>query len=127
MSSYAYFQTMRTQLKDSASYFYLPTMAGRPAEIIITYGQRQNSLHIPAIEQEIFLDSFLHRTLTDMEIQRMQSGKKVRVYFSWEKLIEDHIKFGISDFVNTVRKFSFLNDFPEKKICIQDIFNYKRV
>ena len=118
---------MGIQIKDSASYFYLPKLAGRPAEIIITYGQQQNSLHIPTVEQEIYLDSFLHRTLTEAEKQRMQMGKKVRVYYSWEKLIDDHVKFGIADFVATVRSFSFLEGFPEEKICIQDIFNYKRV
>jgi hypothetical protein len=118
---------MEHVLSDNASYFFLPGQHDRPAEIIVTYGEQQTELHIPSFEEDIYLRSFLHRKLSSMEMERMKSGKKVRVYYSWEKLIEDHTKFGITTFLKTLRNFEFLKAFPEEKLCIQDIFNYKRI
>lgn len=77
-------------------YFYLPSICGRPAEVIAVHNGDTNIIEIPVPEEDLELHAFFQRSITPTEIKQFGSAPIWRIFNSWTVLETDHQKYKVS-------------------------------
>jgi hypothetical protein len=94
-----------------AAYFYLPASEGRPAEIILIVNSDKRFIEVPMREEDVVLESFFQRDMTDVEIKTLGNNQVWQIFGSWNDLADDHIRYQVSDYVLS-ELFYFKELFP---------------
>ncbi|WP_157578489.1 hypothetical protein [Pontibacter roseus] len=80
------------------AYFYMPSSEGRPAEIIEIMNIDSRFIQVPMREEDVELESFFQRNMTEVEIYTFGTGQQVwQIFNSWGELAEDHVKFNVDN------------------------------
>jgi hypothetical protein len=78
-----------------AAYFYMPANDDRPAELIEILNCTRNYIHVPMREEDVTLDAFFVRDMTEAEIQNFSGGQVWQIFGSWDELMEDHQRYKV--------------------------------
>ncbi|MER2996163.1 hypothetical protein [Pontibacter populi] len=77
-------------------YFYLPSLNGKPAEVIAVLNSSSDTIYIPVPEEDVQLNAFFQRSITPAETRRFGTDSTWRIFTSWCDLETDHNKYGVS-------------------------------
>jgi hypothetical protein len=77
-------------------YFYLPSLNGKPAEVIAVLNCASDTIYIPVPEEDVQLHAFFQRSMTPIESKRFGSEPTWCIFTSWCELESDHCKHGVS-------------------------------
>ena len=77
-------------------YFYLPSLNGKPAEVISVVNCTSDLIRIPMPEEDLELSAFFQRNITPTEYKKFGSKSTWRIFSSWSELETDHQKYKVS-------------------------------
>ncbi|MBF8961678.1 hypothetical protein I0P70_00350 [Pontibacter sp. FD36] len=78
------------------AYFYMPANDERPAELIQILNCDRTFIHVPMREEDVTLDAFFVRDMTEAEIQNFSDSQTWQIFVHWDELYEDHVRFKVS-------------------------------
>ncbi|MBX0334826.1 hypothetical protein K3G39_16415 [Pontibacter sp. HSC-14F20] len=78
------------------AYFYMPANDERPAELIQILNCDQTYIHVPMREEDVTLDAFFVRDMTEAEIQNCSDRQVWQIFVHWDELHEDHVRYKVS-------------------------------
>ncbi|TPE44693.1 hypothetical protein [Pontibacter mangrovi] len=76
-------------------YFYFPASKERPAEVIEVLNSPSETIVVPTREEDLELEAFFERPLSDREAAVYQSDETWKLFASWEELLQDHQGVGL--------------------------------
>ncbi|GGG18123.1 hypothetical protein GCM10011323_22930 [Pontibacter amylolyticus] len=79
-----------------AAYFYMPANDERPAELIQILNCDRSYIHVPMREEDVTLDAFFVRDMTEAEIQNFGGNQTWQIFVHWDELHEDHVHYKVS-------------------------------
>jgi hypothetical protein len=85
-----------------AAYFYMPANDGRPAELIEILNCSRTYIHVPMREEDVMLDAFFVRDMTEVEIQNFSDAQVWQIFGSWDELLEDHHRYKVENHVVSI-------------------------
>lgn len=94
-----------------AAYFYMPANDDRPAELIEILNCNRTYIHVPMRDEDVTLDAFFVRDMTENEIQNFSAGQVWQIFGSWEEMLEDHYRYKVGNSIISKLK-AFKNQFP---------------
>lgn len=77
------------------SYFYLPSLNGKPAEVIAVLNSTAATIRIPVPEEDVELHAFFERSITAAESEQYGHESTWRIFTSWNQLESDHKEYGV--------------------------------
>lgn len=77
----------------------MPASEERPAEIIQIMNTDRRYIQVPMREEDIVLEAFFQRDMTVAEIDSFGSNQVWQIFGTWHDLLDDHLRFDVSDFV----------------------------
>ena len=83
-------------LQPQVSYFYLPSLNGKPAEVIVVLNSTANTIQIPVPEEDLELQAFFERSMTTAETTHFGKASTWRIFSTWNQLEADHKEYGVS-------------------------------
>ena len=79
------------------AYFFLPASDERSSEIIQILNAEELLIQVPMREEDVVLESFYQREMTEAEISRYGKQEVWQIFGSWGELFEDHLKLQVSE------------------------------
>lgn len=92
-------------------YFYLPSLNGKPAEVITVLNCASDTIRIPMPEEDLELSKFFKRRITPSEYKEFGTKSIWRIFSSWSELETDHQEYKVSP-ANIGMLLDFRNDKP---------------
>jgi hypothetical protein len=78
------------------AYFYMPANDERPAELIQILNCDCTYIHVPMREEDVTLDAFFVRDMTEAEIQNFSGNQTWQIFAHWDELHEEHMRYKVS-------------------------------
>jgi hypothetical protein len=78
------------------AYFYMPANDERPAELIEILNCDRSYVHVPMRDEDVTLDAFFVRDMTEAEIQNFSDNQIWQIFGSWGELLEDHLRYKVT-------------------------------
>ena len=96
------------------AYFYMPANEERPAELIEILNCTRTYIHVPMREEDVTLDAFFVRDMTEAEVQNFSNGQVWQIFGSWDELLEDHNRYKVENhIVSVLMRFKGQYPLPE--------------
>lgn len=111
MLPHPYASPSSLSLLHQVAYFYMPPNDGRPAELIEILNCARTYIHVPMREEDITLEAFYVRDMTEAEIHNFSGGQVWQIFVSWDELLGDHERYKVDTTVLSEIK-SFRSKFP---------------
>lgn len=74
----------------------MPASDERPAELIQILNCDTTFIHVPMREEDVTLDAFFVRNMSEAEIQSFGNGQVWQIFVHWDELYEDHVRYKAS-------------------------------